>query len=147
MSYSEAKSLLNALEIINIDDNFEIALEVISKYGNYKKALQATIGIDLKKDSDCDVLADAHYLPFRDKIFSKIYCFEVLEHLESPIQALREFSRVLDGSLLLTVPNLRYWTRILRWVLNKEVVTAEHHIQAWYNCRSLKEHHIQTYNN
>lgn len=49
MSYSEATSLMEALEIKDKDTNFEIALEVINKYGSYKKALQATIGIDFKK--------------------------------------------------------------------------------------------------
>ena len=50
MSYSEATTLLNALKISNIEGNFEIALDVINKYGSYKKALQATIKIEFKKE-------------------------------------------------------------------------------------------------
>ena len=49
MSYAEANNLLNALEITDIDGNFEIALEVINKYGSYKRAMQASIGIEFKK--------------------------------------------------------------------------------------------------
>ena len=52
MSYSDATNLLKSLEIVNIDGNFEIALEVINKYGTYKKALQATIGIEYKKKEE-----------------------------------------------------------------------------------------------
>jgi len=49
MIYDEAKELMTALEVSETDGNFEIALEVINKYGTYKRALQATIGIEFKK--------------------------------------------------------------------------------------------------
>lgn len=41
-----------------------------------------------------DVLADAHYLPFRDNSFEFARCWHVLEHLRNPHQALREIRRV-----------------------------------------------------
>ena len=49
MIYDDAKELMTALEVNKTDTNFEIALEVINKYGSYKRALQATIGIEFKK--------------------------------------------------------------------------------------------------
>lgn len=49
MIYDEAKELMTALEVTHTEGNFEISLEVINKYGTYKRALQATIGIEFKK--------------------------------------------------------------------------------------------------
>ncbi len=50
-------------------------------------------------------------LPFADEVFDKIFCMEVLEHLERGITAhvLNEFYRVLKpkGQLLITTPNYR----------------------------------------
>ncbi|NOQ31766.1 MAG: hypothetical protein GQ570_11650 [Helicobacteraceae bacterium] len=46
---NQARNLMDALEVSDNEDNLELALEVINKYGSYKKALQATIGIEFKK--------------------------------------------------------------------------------------------------
>jgi 2-polyprenyl-3-methyl-5-hydroxy-6-metoxy-1,4-benzoquinol methylase len=45
-------------------------------------------------------------LPFRDKIFSAVWCTEVLEHIFDVHAALKEFNRILlhDGLLVLTTP-------------------------------------------
>lgn len=54
----------------------------------------------------CDLLADAHQLPFGDSRFDFVVAIEVFEHLHSPHVAANELSRVLrpHGQLLLTVP-------------------------------------------
>ncbi len=52
MIYDDAKYLMDALGVMESDGNFEIALEVINKYGTYKKALQATINIEYKKKEE-----------------------------------------------------------------------------------------------
>jgi SAM-dependent methyltransferase len=55
-----------------------------------------------------DVQADAFYLPFTDQSFQAVICAELLEHVQNPVEILREVFRVLcpDGSLLITVPFL-----------------------------------------
>lgn len=40
------------------------------------------------------VFCDAHYLPFRDKEFEKVYAFNVLEHVKNPYKVLGELKRV-----------------------------------------------------
>ena len=40
------------------------------------------------------VLADAENLPFQTNIFKKIYAIHILEHLNNPLKALREWKRV-----------------------------------------------------
>jgi SAM-dependent methyltransferase len=47
-------------------------------------------------------------LPFADASFDAVACVEGIEHLERPVDALREFRRVLKpgGALVLTTPNV-----------------------------------------
>jgi len=81
------------------------------------------VGVDLwlpfltfaKKHTEKDVvLADAHFLPFRDSCFDGIILHDVLEHLEDPVKALNEVCRVLQrgGKVVITTPDARV-TRIL----------------------------------
>jgi len=71
--------------------------------------------------------ANLEKLPFEDNSFDTVICSEVIEHLEHPEKAIREFRRVLrsNGELILTTPNFSFrwalieavWTRIRREVL------------------------------
>lgn len=58
--------------------------------------------------SDCDLLCDICDIPISDNSFDMVICFEVIEHLQEPLNAIKELSRVLkkDGILILTAPNL-----------------------------------------
>lgn len=47
----------------------------------------------------------ADRLPFRDKSFDTVSCFETLEHLEDPTLGLTELHRVARSTVILTVPN------------------------------------------
>ena len=53
--------------------------------------------------------ASAYDLPFEDGNFDLVCAFELLEHLEHPLDALTEMTRVCGGSLLLSVPREPYW--------------------------------------
>lgn len=99
-----------------------------------------TIGdvrLDSEKLPSVTIVADAHNMPFRGNVFGTIVCFEVLEHLDSPIKALREFRRVLkeEGRVVITVPNVWYWRRIFRTLLKGHGVLEKtphaNHKQAW----------------
>jgi len=59
-------------------------------------------------------------LPFADASFELVHCGDGIEHLESPIRALRELARVLapGGTLLLTTPNYASLERRLRFLLS-----------------------------
>lgn len=46
------------------------------------------------KDIENFVLADAENLPFQTKVFKLIYAFHILEHINNPLKALREWKRV-----------------------------------------------------
>ncbi len=61
------------------------------------------------------VVGDACALGFRDGSFGTIISSEMLEHVERPIDAVRELARVLEpgGVLVITTPN-RSWQWIVR---------------------------------
>ena len=95
------------------------------------------VRIDVSIVPSVMILMDAHFLGLKDSIFEKVVCFEVLEHLESPIKALKEFKRVLkvDGEIIISVPNVWYWRRFFRFLIKQDKIFEEKpptdHKQAW----------------
>lgn len=87
------------------------------------------------------VVADAGTLPFRPNIFGAVICSEVIEHLDNPVEAIAEISRVMKpgGSLALTTPN-RLWYLMI-WSADhlaiRKVGAIENWIWPWDLIRSL----------
>jgi SAM-dependent methyltransferase len=65
----------------------------------------------LAKDAEF-VVADVRSLPFPDRAFDIVTCFEVIEHVEGAQEVLAELKRVLtsDGVLLISSPNRDAYT-------------------------------------
>jgi len=82
--------------------------------------LDGALGIDFRKDSSADVLADALRLPFRDESIDHVFSSYLIEHYSHRAikDVLGEWVRILklDGLLELRCPNLR--ARALLFVLN-----------------------------
>lgn len=77
-------------------------------------------------------VADASQsLPFESGKFDYVFALEILEHVESPTNMLKEIFRVLknNGKLILSVPNLYAWNEIL--VNFKKQKDSEGHISAF----------------
>lgn len=53
--------------------------------------------------------ADIYHLPFETGEFDWVVCCEVLEHLDSPNQALQELTRVAANGLLVSTPREPIW--------------------------------------
>jgi len=53
-----------------------------------------------------DIISDVSRIPRPDESFDAVLCTEVIEHIVNPIEAIREFSRLLKpgGQLILTAP-------------------------------------------
>ncbi|MBX5328098.1 MAG: class I SAM-dependent methyltransferase [Candidatus Bathyarchaeota archaeon] len=80
------------------------------------------------------VCGDAHHLPFKAEIFYKICFYELIEHVESPIQCLREIYRVLKkrGILELSTPNIFHWRIIIRQIRGlPQVLSDRGYIACW----------------
>lgn len=63
--------------------------------GGAGRRVPGFVNVDLIGVPGVDVVADAHRLPFRDDIFSRVECDAVLEHVCDPQQVMREITRVL----------------------------------------------------
>ena len=80
----------------------------------FSSRVDSYVGIDLSKTLHSkhavDVFANAHHLPFKENIFDTVLCLEVLEHVEKPLEVLKEIYTVLTkgGVLILSVPQ-NYW--------------------------------------
>jgi len=85
------------------------------------------------------VLCDAHHLPFEAGSFSKVFMYEVLEHLESPFKALKNIQYVLKrgGRLSLTTPNGLHILKIARSVKRGFYSPHQDHVAIW-NLPELK---------
>ncbi len=59
-------------------------------------------------------------LPYEDDEFDDIVCVEGLEHIDSPANAIREFSRVIKqgGCLIVSVPNIMNIEERLKWLVS-----------------------------
>ncbi|MEC8558009.1 MAG: class I SAM-dependent methyltransferase [Planctomycetota bacterium] len=64
------------------------------------------IGFDIQPHANCEVVGDAHQLPFRDESFDAVHTVSVFEHLRKPWLAAAEIVRVLrpGGFLFCSVP-------------------------------------------
>ena len=62
------------------------------------------------------IVASAEYLPFQDETFDMVLCTEVLEHLVSPLSALKELKRVckVNGKIIITIPSSLSLTELYR---------------------------------
>ena len=56
--------------------------------------------------SEIDIISDIANIPVDNDSFDAIMCIEVFEHLTDPLDALKEFKRILKsgGMLILTAP-------------------------------------------
>lgn len=81
--------------------------------------------------SKIDIVSDITSIPVEDESFDAILCTEVFEHISNPLDALKEFNRILrkNGFLILTAPNCMpthfapycYYTGFTRYFYEKEL--------------------------
>lgn len=66
---------------------------------------------------------DAQVLPCKDEVFMQVICSEVLEHLLSPSEALKEMVRILEpkGRAIVSIPNEQLINRIKRVLIRLRI--------------------------
>jgi len=86
------------------------------------------------------IQCDTHFLPFRPDTFDLVFFFEVIEHVESPLKALKQIRYVLKekGHLNLTTPNGLHILKIARSIKRGFYSPHEDHISIW-NLPELKQ--------
>lgn len=76
------------------------------------------VNVDISATKAVDIIADGHYLPFKNSTFDVVVCNEVLEHVISPLQLLKEANRVSRSRLILSVPNPYCYKQIFSMARN-----------------------------
>lgn len=87
---------------------------------------RAEVTVDLSRGVRPTVVADARFLPFRDKTFYKVYAFNVLEHIKEYNRAIEELQRVCRSFVLIRfdkIYNLANW-----WTLEHEYIQHNRHL-------------------
>jgi len=110
-------------------------LDVGCGSGEYESvsSRRGQVNIDIQKPKDKPsnfVLGDAHKLPFQSGVFEKALLIDVIEHLNSPIVALKELKRVVEkeGTIILGTPNALYLPKILRTLIKGEYIPHKDHV-------------------
>jgi ubiquinone/menaquinone biosynthesis C-methylase UbiE len=102
------------------------SLGLLGRRGDRLVELQAdSLGVDIDRQSLSTnrnvghrLCASCYSLPLKDNSVDIVVCRWLFEHLESPEQAMREFSRVLrkGGFLYVKTPNLLNYAMVISWL-------------------------------
>ena len=70
--------------------------------------VQEYLGLDLIAGPCVDIIGNSHDIPQDDDQFDLVFCLNMLEHDNNPIQTLKECFRILklEGTFILSVPDL-----------------------------------------
>ena len=77
------------------------------------------------------VQCDAQHLPFKDKAFTRSLLIDVLEHVDSPSQSLKELKRVTQKEVVVGTPNAMYFKKTLRSYIKGDYLPYPEHITTW----------------
>jgi SAM-dependent methyltransferase len=72
-----------------------------------ESGVSSVVGIDISNGQAVTILASAEFLPFREDCFQLLFAGEVIEHLNDPARALKDWVRVLGkgGRMIISTPN------------------------------------------
>ncbi len=106
------------------------ALEVGAGICKFKSDLRENfVRLDIQKSEGLDIIGDAHFLPFKNNVFSKIFLFDVLHHLQCPILFFHEAKRVLKkkGRVIMVEPGITPVSKIFYKTFHQEPVEMNWH--------------------
>lgn len=107
-----------------------------------QKVLDGSVGVDIRKLENVDVIADARKLPFKNSCFDFVYSSHVIEHFShhEVKEALREWVRVLKegGTFELRCPDLQARAFLLflkpSWQNIKCIYGGQDYLENYHKC-------------
>jgi ubiquinone/menaquinone biosynthesis C-methylase UbiE len=115
-------------KILNVGDPSGNLLQVLSKDGTSVNINRECVDFICNKGIKA-VLGNAENLDFDDSSFDYVFSFQCFEHIQNPVSALKEFGRVAEKKVFLSVPyvsksivyNINYWEKLQKesWKIEK----------------------------
>jgi len=112
--------------IMDIGDSNGIFIRSLKNEG-ISLNISPGVALSLRDKNIETVIADAEYLPFKDRSISTILLFQTLEHVPNPVRLLKEIGRVCKKSLILSIPYVSE-THIHKRQYDLQRPIYEHHI-------------------
>jgi ubiquinone/menaquinone biosynthesis C-methylase UbiE len=94
-----------------------------------------------ERNPDIQIMKESVYeLPYEDNSLDNIFLLEVLEHLDDPIKALSEISRVAKNHIIISVPREPLWCamNLVRGKYITSLGNTPGHIQHWSKTKFIK---------
>jgi len=146
VQYAEKIALMTSL--LPYLDNAKLCLDLASGWGRYATIISKyceVICVDRSVEMLMEakrrnvhallVVADAHYLPFRNKVFDYVYCVRALKYFDNPFKAIKEIIRVAKKGVIifdiLIGPSLKSCKKIIKrnpynWWILRSLKIAQH---------------------
>lgn len=92
-------------EMINLKLKGKV-LDVGSRHSEYAILCEEYVSFDIFPFKEIDLVADAHFLPFKKRMFDTVICLFVLHYTVDPKKVIDEIYSVLkkNGTLIMCVP-------------------------------------------
>jgi len=138
-SISELYSRISIKSVLDVGCGEGLILDMLSRISPMEKCCAMDKNQEEVNDAKtrlpfCDVkIGDIYSLDYSDSSFDLIICNEVLEHLDSPEQALIELERVCGQYAILSVPREPLWRtmNIVRLKYLKDFGNPPEHLNHW----------------
>ena len=110
------------LEGLQAEDRYLVGVDfsTVAAVESHKRGIEVVI---------CDIRKG---LPFKDKVFDLVLCFDILEHLFNPEEVLNESKRICSKNILINIPNVQFWVYRVQYFLGRiPYPMRSGHIQWW----------------
>ena len=113
--------------ILDVGDPDGLVLESVGSTRSFSVNILEACTRQILEHRGNPAQGDCEHLPFPDGSFDYVFCFETFEHLENPIQGLKDLCRVCKRKLFVAIP----WVK--RTTIHEDNYTQdqpgpEHHI-------------------
>lgn len=122
------------VDILNVGCGTGGTIDMLEEFGKVENVDISDDAIAFMKKLGYNKITkvDGINLPYKDKTYDVVGAFDVLEHIDDQVGALKEWRRIIkdDGAIIITVP-------AYQWLWSEHDVSLHHHRR--YTVKSLME--------